>query len=298
MSISDRMKRKGPETALPAAAAGAPAPPSALLSGVPSLLGFARLADRRVLEPGAVEFYRHIGRLVEMGPATDFLLVPSGRGTGVMRLAELTGANGVGVDPDPSLVRDAAAKAREIHGAHRLQFESAALEDLPYQDAVFDLAIGEIGLAGATDPAAAVRELTRVTRPGGTVILVQLSWSGDVKRERREALAAQLGVRPMLLVAWKQLLRDAGVVELHVEDWSESALPVEQSAALGELAAPGTLRGRAAVLFRAWRRWGWGGAMQAMQARGEIRALVGRERVLSLSLIRGTRWHSPIERPE
>ena len=43
--------------------------------------------------------------------------------------------------------------------------------------------------------------------------------------ERREILVQHLGARPLLLVEWKQLLRDAGCVDLHVEDWSDYSGP-------------------------------------------------------------------------
>ena len=53
--------------------------------------------------------------------------------------------------------------------------------------------------------------------------------TGNVDADRKEQLVQHLGARPMLLVEWKQLLRDAGVVDLHVEDWSDYASPFRPS---------------------------------------------------------------------
>lgn len=259
----------------------------------PSAVGLARLSHRRYVAPAGVDVYRRIIRLVELGPEQEFLVAPCGAGAAAQFLAETTGAAGAGVDPDAELVRAAAARARDAGLAHRLHHEHAPLDDLPYQDGVFDVAIGEPALAAAPDPAAAVRELARVVRPMGCIVLVQLIWTGNAGVERREALVESLGVRPLLLVEWKQSLRDAGVVDLYVEDWSDTAVSPRQPWALGALAGFGTLRDRVAVLGRAWRRWGLRGLRRAIAYRDELRDLILRERILGLSLIKGTRWRTP-----
>src|SRR5690606_24967065 len=105
-------------------------------------------------------------------------------------------------------------RARAARLTGRLHYEVAPVTDLPYQDAVFDVVIGEIGLGAAEDLGAAIRELARVVRPMGTVVLIQFTWTGSVEPERREAVAESLGVRPHLLVECKQLMRDAGLVDL------------------------------------------------------------------------------------
>jgi demethylmenaquinone methyltransferase / 2-methoxy-6-polyprenyl-1,4-benzoquinol methylase len=51
---------------------------------------------------------------------------------------------------------------------------------LPYVDAAFDAVTVSFGLRNMEDPAAALRELHRVTRPGGTLVLCEFStptWS-------------------------------------------------------------------------------------------------------------------------
>src|SRR3989304_5479224 len=67
-------------------------------------------------------------------------------------------------------------------------------------------------------PPSAVRELVRVTKPGGSVVWVQLAWRVPVDAARQRLLTGHLGVRPLLLVEWKRLLRDAGVGGLYMEE--------------------------------------------------------------------------------
>lgn len=258
------------------------------------MLDLVRLSRDRVFPPGGEELYRQIARLTELTPETEVLDAACGRGVSTLFLAKSFGVSGVGVDSDSVLVRQAVARSREDGLEGAFTFETAPLDDLPFRDGTFDVAIGEIGLAASADPARAVSELARVTRPHGCVVLVQLIWTGNVDPHRREILVQHLGARPMILVEWKQLLRDAGVVELTVEDWSDAPSPFRPSAAAGgpfpDFSEIFSLRERLGILSRAWKRWGWKGVQGAVVREGEIHRLLTRERVLGLSLIKGTKW--------
>src|SRR5690606_40768369 len=158
----------------------------------PSLLGLTRLTTRPTFPPGGIELYRRIANLIELGPDKEFLVAPCGLGVTARYLAESSGASGAGVDPDPELAERATQLTKQAGLSERLHFEPAALDDLPYQDAVFDVVVGELPLSSAPDPAAAIRELARVTRPMGTVVLIQLVWTGHVDPGRREMIVDHL----------------------------------------------------------------------------------------------------------
>jgi SAM-dependent methyltransferase len=258
------------------------------------MLDLVRLSRDVVFPPGGEDLYRQIARLTELSPQNEVLDAACGRGVSSLYLARAFGVSGVGVDSDAVLVRQAQARSRDEGMEGAFTFETAALDDLPYRDGTFDVAIGEIGLAASADPARAVAELARVTRPHGCVVLVQLIWTGNVDPNRREILVQHLGARPMILVEWKQLLRDAGIVELTVEDWSDAPSPFRPTAAAGapfpDFSEIFTLRERLAILLRAWKRWGWKGVKGAVIREREIHRLLTRERVLGLSLIKGTKW--------
>lgn len=266
------------------------------------MLDLVRLSRDTVFPPGGEELYRQIARLTELAPQNEVLDAACGRGVSTLYLARAFGVSGVGVDGDPVLVQQAAARSREEGLEGAFTFETAALDDLPYRDGTFDVAIGELGLAASADPARAVGELARVTRPYGCVVLVQLIWTGNVDPTRREILVRHLGARPMILVEWKQLLRDAGVVDLTVEDWSDAPSPFRPAAAAGGAPFPDfseifTLRERIGILVRAWKRWGWKGVKGAVLREREIHRLLTRERVLGLSLIKGTKWPRDLTSP-
>ena len=267
-------------------------PPRVNRAGKPSMLDLVRLSRDAVFPPGGQELYRKIAQITELQPRHEVLVAAAGRGVSTLFLARSCGCEAAGVETDTALADEAERRAVAEGMEPRVTFQAAALDDLPYRDGIFDVAIGEMGLAAATDPAAAVRELARVTRPMGCVVLIQLIWTGNVSPERRDMLAAHLGARPMFLVEWKQLLRDAGVVDLKVEDWSDAPSPFRPRAGgpFPDFSEIFSLRERLDILRRARRRWGWRGVRGAVLREREVHRLLTRERALGLSLIVGTRW--------
>jgi SAM-dependent methyltransferase len=260
--------------------------------GSPSVLDLVRLSPDPVFPPGGEALYRQIALLTDLQLDQVLLDCACGRGISTEFLAPTYGVEAHGVDAQPLLVEEAEQRARDRGVAERIHYQTASLIDLPYQDGIFDIAIGEVALGGLADPTRAVRELARVTRPMGSVVLVQLTWTGHVEEDARESLVEHLGARPMLLVEWKQILRDAGVVELHVEDWSDYAAPFRPSITgpFHDIAEIFSFRQKLVILRRALRRWGWRGVRGALDREAEIHRLHSRERVLGLSLIKGTRW--------
>lgn len=265
--------------------AGAPIPG-------PSMLELIRLSPDPVFPPGGESLYRQIALLTGMDEGHEVLDVACGRGVSTTFLVASYGVDADGVDPNADWIDEAEQRARGSGLEHRLHFQVAPVNDLPYRDGIFDICIGEFGLAASPDPAGAVREMVRVTKPMGCVVLVQLIWTGNLDPERREVLVDYLGARPMLLVEWKQMLRDAGVVELHVEDWSDQAgsVRLQAGAPFPDFAEIFSLRDKARILKRALQRWGWRAVRGAVLREQEVHRLLTRERVLGLTLIKGVRW--------
>jgi SAM-dependent methyltransferase len=259
--------------------------------GSPSVLDLVRISPDPVFPPGGEELYRQIALLIDLQVDDTVLDSACGRGITTEFLASTYGVEAHGLDPDEHLISEAEVRTRERGIAERVHFQTSPLDDLPYKDGIFDLAIGEVALGSLADPARAVRELARVTRPMGAVALVQLIWTGNVSDELREALVQHLGARPLLLVEWKQLLREAGVVDLRVEDWSDYAAPFRPATVpFHDITSLFTFRQKVAILRRALQRWGWRGVRGAVLRETEIQQLLTQQRVLGLSLIWGTRW--------
>jgi ubiquinone/menaquinone biosynthesis C-methylase UbiE len=258
----------------------------------PSMLDLIRLSPVTIFPPGGDALYREIALLTEMTEGTEVLDVACGRGVSTSFLVSTYGVEGAGVDPDPVLVDEAERRARAAGLEDRMHFQRAELNDLPYKDEIFDVSIGEIGLAASVEPASAIRDLVRVTKPMGSVVLVQLIWTGNVDPLRKEILVQHLGARPLLLVEWKQMLREAGVVDLMVQDWSDRPSPFRPTTPFPDFAEMFSFREKMKIFQRAMKRWGWRGVRGALMREQEIHTLLTRERVLGLSLIKGTKWNA------
>ncbi len=101
--------------------------------------------------------------------------VGCGDGSLVCAAAE-RGATAYGVDADPAML--AAASARMERAGVEATFLEARLESLPFADAEFNVVVAVIVLCFLADAAGAVREMVRVLRPGGCLVIGDLGrWS-------------------------------------------------------------------------------------------------------------------------
>jgi SAM-dependent methyltransferase len=86
------------------------------------------------------------------------------------------GATAVGVDPDPAMLAAARKRAAEMNVS--ANFLEARAESLPFPDASFDAVSAMTVLCFVPDAKAAAREMARVLRPGGRLVLGELGrWS-------------------------------------------------------------------------------------------------------------------------
>lgn len=76
-----------------------------------------------------------------------------------------------GIDISPKMLARAERRARQLERAARL--EVADVEDLPFPDASFDTVTATCVFCSVPDPVAGLREVARVTRPDGQVLLLE-----------------------------------------------------------------------------------------------------------------------------
>ncbi|MRG58993.1 ubiquinone/menaquinone biosynthesis methyltransferase [Agromyces sp. CFH 90414] len=98
----------------------------------------------------------------------DILDVAAGTGTSSVPLAA-TGARVVASDPSPGML--AVGRRRHPH----LDFVRADAFDLPFADATFDAVTITFGLRNIGDAERALREMARVCRPGGRLVVCEFS---------------------------------------------------------------------------------------------------------------------------
>jgi ubiquinone/menaquinone biosynthesis C-methylase UbiE len=106
-------------------------------------------------------------------PGHRLLDVGCGPATDTLALARLVAPEGEvdGVDLDPAMIEEANLRAEAAGLGHRVRHRVAPAGELPFPDAAFDGCRSERLFQHLDDPAAALAEMVRVTRPGGRVVV-------------------------------------------------------------------------------------------------------------------------------
>jgi ubiquinone/menaquinone biosynthesis C-methylase UbiE len=174
-------------------------------------------ALRKVFDDDALRA-RAIAHLV---PA-DWTVADIGTGTGILaaELARL-GLHVIAVDHSPRMLEAARAKlgpegltdAEAEAGEGRVELRAGEASALPLADAEVDAALAHMVLHYLPGPAEALREMARVVRPGGVVVVV------DFVRHEAEWMREELGVLwlgfpPEEVDGW---FREVGLERVRVE---------------------------------------------------------------------------------
>ncbi|AEO64933.1 uncharacterized protein THITE_2048890 [Thermothielavioides terrestris NRRL 8126] len=153
----------------------------------------AAAVDYRGLGKDVFEFFTHrtafnsaayllptIESMKKENPRLRLLDVGAGVGSVSATLAEVLGPDGhvVCTDLAPSVLPQAQALA-ESRGVTNISFQTADVHALPFEDGEFDIVHCHQLFGHIRDPVAALREMLRVTKPGG----VMAAREGDKETE-------------------------------------------------------------------------------------------------------------------
>ena len=106
--------------------------------------------------------------------------VACGPGIVVEALAK-RGGEIMGCDVTPAMLEKAMARARNA-GLSNATFVPGRAEALPFEEGYFDVVVSRSAVHHFSDPAAAIREMTRVLKPGGRCITVDVT-SAEVRED-------------------------------------------------------------------------------------------------------------------
>ncbi len=126
--------------------------------------------DRYVTPTDNWALPKHALRLAGLQPGMRFLDVASGSGALGLPAARL-GADVTAIDISPGMIERLTERVRE-EGLGNIQCRVMDGHALEFDDNTFDIAGSQFGVMLFPDLSRAVRELVRVTKPGGRVFLV------------------------------------------------------------------------------------------------------------------------------
>ena len=122
-----------------------------------------------VLSMGQARLWRRaVTRTIAPRPGMRILDLGAGTGTSSEPLAD-AGADVVPADFSEGMLAEGRRRRPDMPFTH------ADAMDLPFEDASFDVTTISFALRNVADPALALREMARVTRPGGLLVLCEFS---------------------------------------------------------------------------------------------------------------------------
>lgn len=138
-------------------------------------------------EATALPLWRDVLQAVQAGEGVKLLDAGCGAGGACVEAAKL-GCEVTGVDASPALLGIAPERLTTA------RFEEADLESLPFDDSGFDGVIAVNSVMYAADMARALRELARVTRADGRVVIT--TWGKPEDCEMRDVFGAVISALP------------------------------------------------------------------------------------------------------
>lgn len=185
----------------------------------------ANFVGLTVIHPGGFEATRRLLDFCNIRENSRVLDIGCGKGTTSILLAQKYGCNVVGLDLSDDLLKQAETLARRRRLENRVSFRVGDALDMPFANDEFDLSIGQAVLILVGNKKKAIQEALRVTRPGGYVAWLELSWKKQPTKEFLEGVSNVICAYCMLGVEtfedWKKLFEEAGVKELQTSAYSQ-----------------------------------------------------------------------------
>ena len=174
---------------------------------------------------GGFETTRKLVELCRIPQARNVLEIGCGVGATTCYLAREYDCRIVGVDIRESMIARCHERAHREGVADKVEFRVADAQDLPFEDAQFDVVFCESVVTFIEDKQEVASEFARVVKPGGYVGLNEEIWL----KPPRPGLAEQIGrmwdVEPEIPTAagWHALLEAAGLQDLVVQTYTFDA---------------------------------------------------------------------------
>jgi len=156
-----------------------------MLSKEPSKIGqmFSSIAHHydflnRVLSLGRDRYWRSFA-VSNLPPIKNglFLDVATGTGDVAIEIARRypSGVKVIGVDVSEEMIRRGMEKIKRLNLHERIELRYGDVNNLPFEDGIFDGSLIVFGIRNVEDYKKGIKEMVRVVKDGGRVIIVELT---------------------------------------------------------------------------------------------------------------------------
>ncbi len=127
----------------------------------------------------------------EVGPGGSVLEIAPGPGYFAIELAKLGDYRITGLDISQTFVQIAKANAKEA--GVKARFERGDVSSMPFEDCQFDYLVCRAAFKNFSRPLAALNEMYRVLKPGGTALIIDMRRDASHESMRQAANEMKLG---------------------------------------------------------------------------------------------------------
>jgi ubiquinone/menaquinone biosynthesis C-methylase UbiE len=170
---------------------------------------------------GGLKATKELIELCHIKKDTYVLDVGCGVGATSCYLAKNYGCKVVGVDISEMMIYRANERKKREHVEDRVEFRVTDVQNLPFENDIFDIVISESVITFVKDKQRAINECVRVTKPGGYVGLNEETWMKTPPQEIVEYYYRTWDIKAETLTSddWKELLRKPGLKDIVVRTY-------------------------------------------------------------------------------
>lgn len=166
----------------------------------------------------------------------------SGGGLDVFLAAQRVGPTGkaIGIDMTPDMI-DRAKAGATVTGATNVEFHLAQIDRLPLADNSVDCIISNCVINLVPDKSQAFREILRVLKPGGRIVISDIALKRRLPDSVRHDVQAYVGciAGAIQISEYERLLREAGFESVVVQDTGADLNAYAQAGASGSCSTSG-----------------------------------------------------------
>jgi len=172
------------------------------------------------LRPGGLKLTTRLAEVAGISSNHLVLDIACGKGTTAFFLAREYGCRVIGIDLSHKMIASCRARAK-TEVISRVSFLLGDGENLPFSDSSFDTVISECSFSLLPNKEVAARDIGRVLKSGGKLVMTDIILRGEVSKELR----SQVSFACCFAGAWRaeeyiKLFERVGLQSPYVEDYS------------------------------------------------------------------------------